>query len=129
MFEQLSNLHKLCFPEKPWSAVEFQNLKNSGCEIICSDHGFIVYRTVADEAEIISLGVHPDFRGQGIASAMLALLGSELKKPSIINKVFLEVKSNNDAAIRLYKASGYITVGARPKYYDGIDGVIMSKTI
>ena len=66
MFEKLSNLHKKCFPNKPWSAQDFANLKKSGCEIIMSENGFIVYRITADEAEIITIGVNPEMRRNGI---------------------------------------------------------------
>ena len=79
MFEKLSNLHKKCFPTKPWSADDFRDLKNSGCEIIMSENGFIVYRIAADEAEIITIGVNPDFRRNGIASAMIGIIEKTLK--------------------------------------------------
>ena len=74
MFNKLANLHKKCFPKKPWSADDFRDLKNSGCEIIMSENGFIVYRIAVDEAEIITIGVNPEMRRQGIASAMIGII-------------------------------------------------------
>ena len=59
MFSKLANLHKKCFPNRPWSADDFRDLKQSGCEIIMSENGFIVYRIAVDEAEIITIGVTP----------------------------------------------------------------------
>ena len=64
MFEELSNLHKKCFPNKPWSADDFRDLKKSGCEIIMSQNGFIVWRNTVDKAEIITIGVNPEMRHQ-----------------------------------------------------------------
>ena len=128
MFQKLATLHKKCFPTKPWSADDFRDLKNSGCEIIMSENGFIVYRIAVDEAEIITIGVNPDFRRQGIAAAMVGIIEKTLKNQGV-KKIFLEVASNNIPAQKLYENSGFIWVGLRPKYYDGVDAILMSKDI
>ncbi|MBR6010194.1 MAG: ribosomal protein S18-alanine N-acetyltransferase [Alphaproteobacteria bacterium] len=128
MFTELANLHQKCFPNKPWSADDFRDLKNSGCEIIMSENGFIVYRIVVDEAEIITIGVNPDFRRQGIAAAMIGIIEKTLKNQGV-KKIFLEVASNNIPAQKLYENSGFVQVGLRPKYYDGVDAILMSKDI
>lgn len=128
MFEELSNLHKKCFPNKPWSADDFRDLKNSGCEIIMSQNGFIVYRIVVDEAEIITIGVNPDFRRNGIASAMIGIIEKTIKNQGV-KKLFLEVALNNIPAQKLYENCGFLTVGLRPKYYDGVDAILMSKDL
>ena len=124
----IAELHQLCFPHKPWSADDFADLKKSGCEIIASQNGFIVYHATLDEAEIITIGVHPDARNTGIASAMLGIIEGELKK-SGIKSIFLEVAENNTPARRLYESNGYTQIGIRPKYYDGIDAIMMKKDL
>ncbi len=128
MLEQLAELHKLCFPHKTWTVNDFSDLKKSGCEIVASENGFIVWRTVCDEAEIITIGVHPAARGDGIATAMLTLMEHEIKKAGV-KKMFLEVSAANAPAIALYKKCGFVQNGLRPKYYDGIDAVLMKKEI
>ena len=128
MFQKLANLHQKCFPNKPWSADDFRDLKNSGCEIIMSENGFIVYRIAVDEAEIITIGVNPDFRRQGIAAAIVGIIEKTLKNQGV-KKIFLEVASNNIPAQKLYENSGFVQVGLRPKYYDGVDAILMSKDI
>jgi len=128
MLEQLAELHKLCFPHKPWTAGDFSDLKKSGCEIVASENGFIVWRTVADEAEIITIGVRPNARGAGIAMAMLTLLENAVKKAGV-KKIFLEVSAENAPAIALYKKCGFIQNGRRPKYYDGVDAILMQREI
>ena len=115
MFNELSNLHKKCFPNKPWSADDFRDLKQSGCEIIMSQNGFIVYRIVLDEAEIITIGVNPEMRRQGIASAMIGIIEKTIKNQGV-KKIFLEVASNNTPGQKLYENCGFIQVGLRPKY-------------
>ena len=128
MFTKLADLHKKCFPNKPWSANDFAELKQSGCEIIMSENGFVVWRTVADEAEIITIGVNPDARRTGIASAMLAIVEKNVKDQGV-TKIFLEVSATNTPAQKLYETAGYTTVGVRPKYYDGVDAILMTKQI
>lgn len=128
MYKELENLHRLCFPHKPWSASDFADLKKSGCDIIASQYGFVVWRVVADEAEIITIGVHPDARKSGIASAMLTLVENDVMKRGC-KKLFLEVAENNIAAIKLYTTNGFKQIGVRPKYYDGIDALLMEKSL
>ena len=128
MFNKIAELHKLCFSHRPWGANDFVDLKKSGCEIVASENGFIVWRTVLDTAEIITIGVRPDARGNGIAMAMLGLLEHEVKKVGV-KKIFLDVSAENTAAINLYKKCGFTQNGRRPKYYDGIDAILMEKEI
>ena len=128
MLNELENLHRACFPTKPWSASDFADLKKSGCDIIASQNGFVVWRVVADEAEIITIGVHPDARKTGIASAMLAIIEADAKKRGA-TKMFLEVAENNYPARALYQHNGYVQIGIRPKYYDGIDAILMEKQL
>lgn len=128
MLDNLANLHKLCFPHKPWSADEFADLKKSGCEIIASQNGFIVYRTVCDESEIITIGVHPDARRTGIGIALIGVMEADLKKQGV-KHIFLEVVADNAPARALYEQTGFVQVGVRPKYYDGVDAIMMRKDI
>lgn len=128
MLKDIANLHAKCFPEKPWSSRDFEDLKKSGCEIIASQNGFIVYRKTLDEAEIITIGVHPDARRTGIASAMLGIIDGELRKNGV-KTIFLEVAENNRPARALYEQNGYVQIGVRPKYYDGIDAIMMKKDL
>ena len=128
MFNKIADLHKVCFPHRPWSADEFRNLKKSGCEIVASENAFIVWHTVLDTAEIITLGVHPDARRTGIATAIMTLMENEIKK-SGVQKIQLDVSAENVAAIELYKKLGFTENGRRPKYYDGVDAILMEKNI
>ena len=127
MLDKIAELHKLCFPHKPWSADDFGELKKSGCEIVASQNGFIVWRTVLDESEIITIGVHPDARGTGIAIAMIGLMENEIKKNGA-SKIFLEVSHTNTPAIKLYEKCGFVQIGKRKNYYsDGTDAILMQK--
>jgi [ribosomal protein S18]-alanine N-acetyltransferase len=124
----LVSLHSECFPDKNWGEKDFAELKASGADIIFSDNSFIVWRSVLDEAEIITIGVKPLMRRSGIADTLLVLMERELKQKNV-HKVFLEVSIDNLAAIKLYEKNGFVRAGLRPKYYNGIDAVTMVKEI
>ena len=128
MLNELERLHALCFPHKPWSAADFADLKKSGCDIVASQNGFIVYRAIAPEAELITIGVHPDARRSGIAATMIELMVRDLAARGV-KKVFLEVAENNHPARALYERHGFTVVGRRPKYYDGIDAILMARDL
>ncbi len=128
MLQQLEKLHAQCFPHKPWCANDFDDLKKSGCDIIASQNGFIIYRVVADEAEIITIGVAPAARRGGIAAAMIEIAAADAKKRGA-KKMFLEVARDNAAAIALYSRAGFSEIGVRPKYYDGIDAILMQRQL
>jgi ribosomal-protein-alanine N-acetyltransferase len=78
--------------------------------------GFLAARQVADEAEILNLAVHRDFRRQGIASALL-LAALERFRHSAIARVFLELRASNLPARALYDRHGFVPSGVRNSYY------------
>lgn len=128
MLNELERLHALCFPHKPWSAADFADLKKSGCDIVASQNGFVVYRATLDEAELITIGVHPDARRSGIAATMIELMVRDLVARGV-KKVFLEVAENNHPARALYERHGFTVAGRRPNYYDGIDAILMARDL
>jgi [ribosomal protein S18]-alanine N-acetyltransferase len=78
--------------------------------------GFITARIAADEIEILNLGVAPDARRLGVATALLKAAmawGNE----NHAQKAFLEVRLSNSAAIQFYERAGFQAVGRRAKYY------------
>ena len=128
MLDELAKLHKQCFPNKPWSGADFAELKKSGCEIVASQNGFIVYRSVADEAEIITIGVAPNARRTGIGIALVGVMEADLKKQGV-KHIFLEVAADNVPARTLYEQCGFVQIGVRRGYYDGVDAITMRKDI
>ena len=91
--------------------------------------GMILARVASDEAEILTLAVHPGQRRQGIGSALMdaakaraAALGAAA--------VFLEVAVTNDAARSLYAAHGFAEAGLRRRYYsDRTDALVLRCTL
>ena len=78
--------------------------------------GFVVARTVADEGEILNIAVHPAFRRQGVASALLIAVLQRLSS-SAVTRIFLELRVSNLHARALYERNGFVTSGVRKAYY------------
>ena len=117
----LSQLYTASFP-KGWDAQQFLELLAGGAEgWLIEKSGFILIRCAADEVEIITLAVEPTLRRQGIAEQLVEHMVQTLATRSI-QKLFLEVRENNDAAIALYQKHGFTQIGHRPDYYGLPDG-------
>jgi [ribosomal protein S18]-alanine N-acetyltransferase len=87
--------------------------------------GYLVCRAVAeDEREVLNIAVHPEFRRQGIARA---LLEAECNRNS--GDYFLEVRASNEAARALYSIMGFTEAGVRPGYYEDPheSGIVMKR--
>ena len=83
--------------------------------------GFALARIVADECELLSLGVESEYRTNGAGSLLLSA-AMDRASSERARWFYLEVAENNDVALRLYKAHGLARVGYRPNYYDNADG-------
>jgi ribosomal-protein-alanine N-acetyltransferase len=78
--------------------------------------GFALARVAADEAELLTIGVLPAWRGQGLAGR---LLGVALAHALALGArhMLLEVAEDNGAARTLYMRRRFAVVGRRSSYY------------
>lgn len=83
--------------------------------------GYALVRQVADEAEVLTIGVHPDQRGQGWGKQLLETEFARLIATGVA-QVFLEVRASNKAAQGLYHACGGKAIGWRRQYYPAAAG-------
>lgn len=92
--------------------------------------GTLMIRTVAGQADILTLAVRPAARRQGLATGLLGLAEQALCHPEPVD-LFLEVAESNAAAIALYRAMGFAESGRRRNYYTEagtpIDALVMCK--
>lgn len=82
----------------------------------------VLYRARATTARLYSLIIAPAARGRGIAAALVhAAEGAASLRQ--IRRMVLEVRCENEAAIRLYVKLGYRFIDRLPRFYeDGADG-------
>ena len=78
--------------------------------------GFVLFRSAADEAEILTVAVNPASRRRGVGRALMEEAIRRLYTERI-GSLFLEVDSGNAAAIALYEGLDFVPVGERSGYY------------
>jgi len=79
---------------------------------------------LAEDSEVMTVGVAAASRGRGVGAALLTDL-LDRARAARARHVFLEVRSGNDAAQRLYRRAGFEEIGTRPRYYGDEDAVVM----
>jgi ribosomal-protein-alanine N-acetyltransferase len=77
--------------------------------------GFTLTRTVAGEAELLLLAVHPQWRERGLGGKLMDALLQEAQGKGV-TRLFLEMRRGNPAE-RLYRRFGFEPVGERSNYY------------
>jgi ribosomal-protein-alanine N-acetyltransferase len=78
--------------------------------------GFVLARVMAGEAEILTLAVAPRCRRRGVGRALLDA-ASLMAEQRGAQAMFLEVASDNAAALALYVLAGFSQAGVRRGYY------------
>ena len=121
--------------DQPWSErmfipeVEDENayylVGVRGDEVIC----YGGFHKVLDEAHITNIAVRADSRGRGIGTLSMSELISRARMLGV-KYMTLEVRDNNENAIKLYKSFGFTVEGIRKKYYNNVhDALIMWATL
>ena len=115
---KMSELHSRCMPNyQNWSADYYRTLLKSKNSIFhIEEFGFGFARFSKDEGEIIMIMIDPSFRHKGRGKLLLKKLLDDLKSIGC-KKIFLEVGSNNEGAIALYKKNNFEKIGERKEYY------------
>jgi len=123
-----------CF-STPWSkeSFEYEMRENDKAIYVIAEYngnvlGYAGMWKILDEGHITNIAVLEEFRKNGIATLMINYL-FELAKESRVKSFTLEVRSTNDAAIRLYERFGFKRCGVRKGYYEDTkdDAIIMWK--
>jgi [ribosomal protein S18]-alanine N-acetyltransferase len=127
-------LERLLFPgDDPWSAAAFRDELRAGHAYLAArspggrgdtDGGplLVGYGGLAFlaqpphvEAEVHTIGVDPAYQGRGVGRALLRGLLAVADAQHAT--VFLEVRTDNEAARALYESEGFAVVGLRRRYY------------
>ena len=118
------------YPVSPWTLEQIQAdlsqdqtwyaLGYDGAEVI----GFQAIQENLFEAEVLQIAVKKAYQGQGIASALFAILPTD-------KEIFLEVRNSNQRAQAFYKKEKMAVIAERKAYYhDPVeDAIIMKREI
>lgn len=121
LFNHLSALDKQCVGNDGWSADSFKSEaeKDNGIVLYAVKNevvtGLICGYFAADEADITSVAVAPEYRRQGIAARLMEEFLGTLS--DITKCIFLEVRESNSAAIGLYEKFGFEKLSIRKNFY------------
>ena len=106
----------------PWSYRDVQDLictEGSMC-FTAIDGGeviaYVIGRLIAPEGEIYRVAVKPEKRQRGIGYRLLDY-AVKTSKGYGLERLFLEVRSRNLPAVKLYTAYGFKQIGLRKNYY------------
>jgi ribosomal-protein-alanine N-acetyltransferase len=78
--------------------------------------GFVLVRTAADEAEVLTIAVSPGSRGRGYGRMLMEEALRRLYRDRTAF-CFLEVDRDNRPAVALYRSLGFVVAGERRRYY------------
>lgn len=117
--KELSELDKICFAV-PWSEKSFREEaeNNIARYFVAKEDGKIIgyggFWCTVDEGQITNIAVLPQYRKRGIASRLLESIIAEAKE---FERLVLEVRESNSAAIALYEKFEFKKVGMRKNFY------------
>lgn len=101
----------------PMAGVSLVLARNSGS---ASASGFSLFRTAADESELLLIAVDPSRQGRGIGRLLLDDFLDRARKDGV-GRVHLEVRDGNPA-VEIYRTAGFSPVGRRRNYYRAPNG-------
>jgi ribosomal-protein-alanine N-acetyltransferase len=136
--DRCAELEAILFPgDDPWPTIVFvRELAGEHNHYVAAreDDTLIGYGGISRlgrippfEYEIHTIGVDPAYQGRGIGRWML----DELLGIAADSVVHLEVRTDNDPAIALYRSVGFTKVGLRKRYYrvSGADAYTMRREV
>ncbi|QER41966.1 ribosomal-protein-alanine N-acetyltransferase [Thermodesulfobacterium sp. TA1] len=120
--------------EEPW---DYQTLwaefKNPFSKIWILKHqeeklGYLIFRQILDEAEILRIGIKKEHQKKGLGTFLLNEFLRYLKTNGL-KKIHLELRVDNQPALKLYQKMGFQEVYLRKGYYQNTDALVMTKTL
>lgn len=89
--------------------------------------GYLCSWLICGELQIQNLATSPAFRRRGIGQTLLEYVINRCLCAGLLS-AWLEVREDNQAAIKLYTGCGFEVLGRRKKYYqDGEDALLLGR--
>jgi ribosomal-protein-alanine N-acetyltransferase len=110
----------------PWTRGIFRDCLRAGYPAWVLDEGgalvgYGLLSIAAGEAHILNVCSAPEAQGRGHGRRLVRTLLQQARGRGA-QRVFLEVRPSNTAAIALYHAQGFNEIGRRPRYYPAANG-------
>lgn len=127
--DELVRLERRVFPEEAWTEPmlrgHLRRVDGLALGAGAPLSGVALGWVAGDLGELMRIGVQPEARGSGLGAR---LLGAFHERAAALGarELWLEVRADNAAAIRLYERFDYRPTGRRRRYYpDGTDALLM----
>lgn len=125
---QLAQIEFELFVHDAWSAAQINSLLAQPFNhiIYATDElnqrlvGYCFYSHIFEDSEILRIGTCRDYQQQGIASQLLTAM-AQMCQAMGAERVLLEVREDNHAAIAFYQKHGFEQIAVRKNYYDNHD--------
>jgi [ribosomal protein S18]-alanine N-acetyltransferase len=126
-----AELERLLFAsDDPWSPQAFLDALAAGHYYLSARDGdslvgYAGLARVGAQAEVHTLAVDPAHHRRGVGRALLRAILDRARGAT----VFLEVRTDNESAINLYRSEGFEVIGTRRRYYrpSGADAFTMRR--
>jgi len=123
--DRIYAIEKLAYPF-PWSRSLFVDCLHAGytffgLQIGKDLAGYTIFNWAASEAHLLNLCVHPDWQHRGYGSLLLEYAINHVARQGN-ESMFLEVRTSNSRATKLYLNRGFEVIGNRRSYYQAGDG-------
>lgn len=132
--DEVLAIEQVSYPN-PWSRETFEReLQSSQAQLFVNRRagelaGYLCGWYLYGEFHLQNIAVSAKFRRQGIARQMLAAFRT-LPQEHPLERIFLEVRVSNEAAIVLYRSLGFaVTAHRKNQYPDGEDAYFMELPI
>lgn len=120
----------------PWSRDLYSNELNNEyatylvCDVGGKTVGYGGIWAVYEEAHITNVAVDSKCRLTGMGKALMQELENTVRRKRA-ERIFLEVRPSNTAALTMYQNMGYVSSGLRKAYYsdNDEDAIIMTKQL
>ena len=132
--ERVAMIDHACFQEA-WSVAMFEDTLRFPTYhyivAVSEKEGIVGFAGIVisvDTADVMNIGVLPEYRKQGIGNMLMKKL-ENLAKISKCESIMLEVRESNQAAISLYQKNDFTSIAIRKNYYSNPveHGIVMQK--
>ncbi len=130
--DRIHQIEELAYPF-PWSRGLFADCLNAGYALFGLQFGkelvgYTIFNWTVGDAHLLNLCIHPDWQHRGYGSLLLEYAINHVAR--LENEaLYLEVRTSNTRAAKLYKNRGFRVIGSRRSYYqagdDREDAIVM----
>lgn len=123
--EAVLRIEQAVFPF-PWTRGNFSDAMQSGYACKAAElggelAGYAVLTIGVDEGDLLDLAIAPELQRRGLGRELLIRM-LDFARELDMQRVLLEVRPSNVAALELYRAVGFLEVGVRRDYYPAMWG-------